>query len=372
MSMRIAQLLTQGRGGPVDHAADVAVAFARLGHESHVVGPPGEYAGRLVEAGVQWHPVEMGHKLDVGGGRQAAGVLSGLQPDVLHAQDRRAGLLGRLWAWRHGVPSVYTLHGVPDSLADLVPGNHAVAPRRRSDRLAYLSAERRLAQVPRSIVVTPCRALARYASDHVGIPARRVRVVVNGVPDRWMARLDGDPGGSSSSPLAVWLGLMAPVKRVEALMHAAVSVPALRLRLVGDGPLRPRIEALASELGMQSRLELTGFVADPLPVLSEGDIFVLPSAAEACPIALLQAMALGLACVATRVGGVPEMLRDGVDGLLVDAGDDASLRETLSALSLDPQLRAALGAAAAGRVRELFTVEHCARRLLGIYEEVTR
>jgi glycosyltransferase involved in cell wall biosynthesis len=368
MSLRIVQVLTQGRGGPVDHAADVAAAFARLGHESHVVGPAGEYVDRLVESGARWHRVEVGHKLDTRGAREVGRLLTRLEPDVVHGQDRRAGMVGRLWAWRHRVPSVYTLHGVPDSLAELVPGNRAVAPRRRSDRLAYLTAERQLARVPRSAVVVPCGALGDYAHDHVGVPAERIRVVTNGIPERWLTA--PRERTAAEAPLAVWLGLMAPVKRVESLVEAVAGVPGLRLRLVGDGPLRERIEALGARLG--SRLELTGFAADPLPLLAEGDLFVLPSAAEACPIALLQAMALGLACVATRVGGVPDLVRDGVDGVLVDAGDDAALRAALAALAADPARRASLGASARARVEELFTAERCARLLIDVYEEVTR
>lgn len=370
--MRIVQLLTQGRGGPVDHAADVAAAFADLGHESHLVGPPGEYVERLGAGGVRWHQAQMSHKLDLRGGRSLERLLDELRPDLVHCQDRRAGMAGRLWGWRTGVPTVYTLHGVPDSLADLVPGNRAVARRGRIDRFAYLTAERHLSRVPRSRVVTPCRAVATYAREHVGIAAERVHVVANGVPTRWTAHRPADPGRAEGPLVAAWLGVMAPVKRVDGLVRAAAGVPGLRLRLVGDGPERRTVERTASDVGLLPRLDLTGFLGDPLPALADAHVFVLPSAAEACPIALLQAMALGLACVATRVGGVPEILRHDHDGVLVDAGDDAALGRALRALAEDPVRRARLGARARERVLEMFTLRHSADRLLEVYRELVR
>jgi len=364
--MRIVQLLTQDRGGPVDHAVDVAAALADRGHESHLIGPAGPYAARLDGTGARFHPVAMTHRADLAGARRLGTVLAGLRPDVLHLQDRRAGLVGRIWAGRRGVPAVYTLHGVPDSLADLVPGNVAVVERRRGDRLAYLTAERQLARTPRSLVVTPSAAVTCYARREVGIAHQRVVTVPNGVEGRWWRH--ERPARVAGEPLVVWAGVMAPVKRVESLVRAVAAVPGLRLRLVGDGPRRAAIEAVAAEVGLGPRLEITGFLADPLPAMADADLFALPSAAEACPIALLQAMALGLPVVAARVGGVPELVRDDVDGVLVD--DGPSLTAALRTLAAESQRRSELGGAARARVRERYTVDACADRLLAVYGRV--
>lgn len=370
--MRIVQLITQGRGGPVDHAVDLAIAFAERGHESHLIGPGGAYAERLRGTGAHWHRAEMTHALDLRGGRRVTRLLSRLRPDVLHAQDRRAGLLGRLWA-RRTTPTVYTLHGVPDTLADLVPGNVAVAPHGRRDRFAYLTAERELARLSGSVVVTPCEALATYARRHVGIPADRVVVVPNGVeapgaPHRTRAT----DSATGAGPLAVWLGVMAPVKRVELLVRAVARVPGLRLRLVGDGPEREAVEAAVDALRLRDRVELTGFLQDPRSALADADLFVLPSAAEACPLALLQAMAHGLPSITTRAGGLPELVRDGTEGLLVDTDDERALAGALSLLAADPPLRSLLGRAARDRALAEFTVQRCATRLLDVYAEVAR
>ncbi len=368
--MRVLQLLTQTRGGPVDHAVEVAVELARQGHDSHLAGPPGEHLTVAAGSGVRTHRVAVRSRHDLAGARAAAGVVGRVAPDVLHLQDRRAGLVGRLLAARQGRPSVYTLHGVPDQLAALVPGNLEVAARRRGDRWAYLRLERLLAATPRSAVVTPCAALAGYARDHVRVPADRVHAVPNGVGPSWLREPPTTTASETPTVRVVWLGVMQPVKRVPDLVRAAALVPEVELVLVGDGPERPRIEAAAAAAGSSARVRLTGHCADPAPHLRAGDVFVLPSAAEACPMALLQAMACGLPVVATRVGGVPEIVRHGRDGLLVPPGSPADLAAALALLAGRPALRHRLGAAGRARVATEFGIEHTVRSLLEIYAGV--
>lgn len=366
--MRIVQLITQARGGPVDHAVDVALELNRLGHDAHLVGPGGDYEVPLAAAGVAVHRASMTGKADLRGARAVAGALRDLRPAVVHCQDRRAGLVGRVLAARTGTPTVYTLHGVPDSLADLVPGNLAVASATRRDRIANLAGERLLARAGRSVVVTPCDALAGYAREQIGIPERQVVAVHNGVSPRWLR--PAMPRQATSTATVAWLGVMQPVKRLPELVRAVAGVRDLRLLLIGDGPERARVEAEIRSAGISDRVELAGFRTDPEALLRASDFAVLPSAAEACPMAMLQAMACGLPIVASRAGGIPEIVRDGVDGILVRTGDDDALRRALERLAGDPQLRGLLGGNARRRVLDRFTVEHCTRELLAVYEEV--
>lgn len=366
--MRVLQLLTQSRGGPVDHAVEVAVELARLGHESHLAGPPGDRLAAAAQRGVQTHDTVVRGKADLAGAGAVAAVIDRVWPDVVHLQDRRAGLVGRVLATRCAIPSVYTLHGVPDELAGLVPGNLAVARRRARDRWAYLRLERLLATVPRSVVVTPCAALATYAREQVGVRRDRVVTVPNGIGVGWLAGPGPVPCAPRSRVRATWLGVMEPVKRVPALVHAAVQVPGLDLELVGDGSERRQVEEVVAATSSSSRVHLAGYRTDPSPYLRDADVFVLPSAAEACPMALLQAMACGLPVVATRVGGVPEVVREGVDGILVDAGDDEQLVAALTLLAEDAALRRRLGEAGRTRVAERFGIEHSVRSLVAVYE----
>jgi glycosyltransferase involved in cell wall biosynthesis len=363
--MRIVQLVTQDRGGPVDHAVDVACELAARGHDSRIVGPLGRLAERLGKASVQLHDVAMPAKTDVRGAARLARAIGDLAPDVLHCQDRRAGLVGRALARRYRIPTVYTLHGVPDGLSTRVAGCAQAEPLRPvRDRLYYVLGERLTARLAPGPIVVPCAALGEYARRDLRQPADRVHVVPNGVDlDRFHPR-DRTPGREIT---AVWVGLMKPVKRVDELVRAVAEVPGLHLRLVGTGPLRDQVAATVREVGVADRVVLAGFADDPAAALADADLFVLPSAAEAFPLALLQAMASGLPVVATRVAGVPELVRHGVDGLLVDADDWHAFRQAVQLLAENAELRERLGRQARERVASGYGIGRCVEQLVAVY-----
>lgn len=358
---RVVQVLTQGTGGPVDHAVDVATELARRGVDSHVLGP------RPVDApGVTWHATTVAGKTDGRGARDALALLRALRADVVHAHDRRAGWLARLAAPVLAAPVVYTLHGVPDGLSDLVPGNVRAAGRRRRDRLYYLTGERLVTRWARARVVVPSAAVATYAVERVGLPERAVSVVHNGVdPDRW--RPAPVPGG----PVTVlWSGVLGGVKRVGLLLDALGAVPHARALVVGDGPERGLVERRAAEPALAGRVELTGWLDDPAPAYARAHVLALTSAAENLPLTLLQGMACGLPALATAVGGVPEVVRDGVDGLLVPADDAAALTAALRTLAGDAGLRERAGRSARDRVEQSFSLDRCVDGLERVYAEV--
>ncbi len=141
---------------------------------------------------------------------------------------------------------------------------------------------------------------------------------------------------------------------------------------MGDGPERATVERLASTLGLNERVSLVGHRDDPAEELARGHAFALTSAAENCPLALLQAMSTGLPVIASRVGGVPEVVRDGRDGLLVEPGDEAAFARALDRLVADPDLRRRLGGAARRRVLDCFTLDRCVDGLLDSYAKARR
>lgn len=360
--MKIAALVTQPHGGPVDHAVDVACELARRGHDSHIIGPVGDYANRLQSAGVHCHEMSIATKTDLRGTRRLQVLLRSLRPDVLHCQDRRAGLVGRFLR-RSAGRTVYTMHGVPDGLSDLVAGNARVARRTVRDVILYIYVERWLDRLMPTEVIVPCAALVPYVVREVGIRADHVRVVPNGIdPARFAS--DGSQRGGKT---ILWVGVMAPVKRIDRLVRALTQVPEARLVLVGDGAERSAIESLVAELGLAERVEFRGFLSDPTPVFAEADVFALPSGAEACPLALLQAMSCGLPVVASRVGGIPDVVRDEVDGLLVDADDVDGLAAGLRKLIDDAGYRAAMGASARERIVTSYSLSRCVDLLLEAY-----
>jgi glycosyltransferase involved in cell wall biosynthesis len=184
----------------------------------------------------------------------------------------------------------------------------------------------------------------------------RVVVIPNAVEVPGDAGLAGDP----AAPLrtVVSMGRLGEEKRFDLLLRAFARVspthPDWRLRILGDGPLRGELEALRDTLGLRDRVELPGVVREPHGALRRGDLFVLASRTEAFPMALVEAMACGLAVIATEYHeGVREIVRDGVDGLLVAPGDAAALGAAMDRLMADPAERRRL-ATRALEVRERF------------------
>ena len=187
----------------------------------------------------------------------------------------------------------------------------------------------------------------------------RVDVVVQGIPlaqvrarraGRSVAR--AQLGLDDADVLVVNVANFREKKDHATLLRAArltLDHPRLRFASVGQGPLEAEIHALHAQLGLAERFRFLGFQADPLSVLVAADVFALTSRHEGLPISLLEAMALGVAPVATAVGGIPEVVTDGAHGILVAPGDPEAVAAALVRLADDAAERARLGAAAARR-----------------------
>jgi len=154
---------------------------------------------------------------------------------------------------------------------------------------------------------------------------------------------------------------------IEAFELAVKECPKMRLWLVGDGELRPAIETLVAEKGLQSHVSFMGIRADVAELLGQCDIFALSSEWEGVPLTILEAMAAGRPVVATAVGGVPELVEDGTTGILVPPGDRVALAEALLRLANDPKLRQLMGEEGQKRARERFDITLTAREYETLY-----
>jgi glycogen synthase len=171
----------------------------------------------------------------------------------------------------------------------------------------------------------------------------------------------------------VFVGRVVRPKGVETLVEAAARMrtPGVQIVLVGDGRDRPRVEHLARRLGVAERVHVTDFVAhERVPaVLASADLLVLPSFYEELGTVLVEAMQVGLPAVASRVGGVPEVVEDGVTGLLVAPGDPAALAAAMDAVLVDPDLAGRLGANALRKAPE-YDLERVAAQVHGLYQRL--
>jgi glycosyltransferase involved in cell wall biosynthesis len=175
------------------------------------------------------------------------------------------------------------------------------------------------------------------------------------------------------SPLILAVGRLVYYKGFEYLIQAMKSIESGQLLIIGEGPLRGRLERLIRELGLQKRVRLLGEVEDTVPYYQAADVFVLPSIArsEAFGIVQIEAMACGKPVVNTRLdSGVPYVSQDQVTGFTVPPEDSAALARALNDLLKDPELRQNFGRAARLRVADEFTREVMVRRTADLYQRV--
>ncbi|MDP9428451.1 MAG: glycosyltransferase, partial [Actinomycetota bacterium] len=218
-----------------------------------------------------------------------------------------------------------------------------------------------------AVVVLTDRTAAALGAD--GVPAGRVSTIPSGFDPDLFAGRSPDVFPEAGRPRIGYVGRLAPQKRADRLVQAFARMrePA-SLVVVGDGPDRERVHALAAGL---PRVHLTGFVEHTAvpAVLASLDVLVLPSAYEEMGSVLTEAMASGLPVVASDVGGIPEVVQHGVTGLLVPPGDVDALAAALDRLAADPGLRARLSAGARARAAE-YAWPLLAARVAAVYARV--
>jgi len=217
-------------------------------------------------------------------------------------------------------------------------------------------------------VITVSRAVAER------VVGARPLVVYAGVPVPETARPPASVGGSPLQRVVGSARRLVPLKGLVYLIRAVASLraefPNLVLEIAGAGPERATLEREAQTLGLSNEVRFLGWVEDLASVLAGWEVFVLPSLEEDFPIAVLEAMAVGLPVVATAVGGVPELVEDGRTGYLVPPGDSAALADRLRLLLLNPQQAYALGAAGRMRVQDHFSASRMVAQISRIYDRV--
>jgi glycosyltransferase involved in cell wall biosynthesis len=345
-----------------DYAAVAAAGGVRLSVGHLKDGGPAHVAARLRAAGVEPACVAIGPRLGPAALRRVRRHLAAVRPDLVHTHLGYADLLGGPAARSLGLPTVATVH------------SHA-APVAVRDRVkARLMTGARNACATRVIAVSES---ARAACVAAGAAPGRVVVVHNGIVGR------ADPGAGVRVRAQLGLGdrdlvvamvsSLRPEKghdvALEALRLLLPRFGALRLVVVGDGPLRPWLERAAAALG--DRVVLVGYRPDVLAVLDAADVLLQPSRADAFPTAALEAMAASVPVVATDVGGVAEIVRDGASGALVAPPPSGpAFAAALAPLLAEPALRRRLGAAGRARFEAEFTAARWAERLRQVYVEV--
>lgn len=248
------------------------------------------------------------------------------------------------------------------------------APRRIVNRLLLRRADRAVA-----VGADVRRALI----ENENFPASRVEVIYNGIdldavasasPSRVAVRSELGLGPSEFAVIVC--ARLDPIKDHATTLHAFQRLlarrPEARLLLVGDGPERHAISTACDTLGLRDRTLLLGLRTDVPRLLAASDVAILTSRSEGIPLFLIEAMAARLPVVATRVGGIPEVVEDGVTGRLAPAGDANALGDHLTELAARPELRTAMGEAGRTRAVERFAESRMLAEYRDLYDQMCR
>lgn len=317
--------------------------------------------GKEVDPRVRVFALGKGEGNHYGLPRELARILREGGYDVLHTHDWGVFLEGGLGAMLAGTRvRVHTVHGpYREYAAGLVPRaklalRHFLERQvaRRFDRVAGVS-----------------EAIAHYMVHDIGIPPRNVCTVHNGIP------VDGaappQPERGEGEVVFLTVGRLAAIKNhalmLRAFARAVEGGARARLLVAGDGPERAAIEAQAASLGLGRAFEMLGFRDDIPQLLRGADVFLLTSRYEGISVALLESMRAGLPVIATRVGGIPETVRDGESGLLFGPDDEAGIARAIGELARDRGRRMALGRRAHELLHEEFSLERMMGRYLEFY-----
>lgn len=330
----------------------------------------GDFRQRIRRPDIAFHDLDKRPGNDMNWLPRLHRLLKHLRPAVLHTRNLNALEAQFVGAWARIPGRVHGEHG--RDVHDLHGRNWKYNLLRRAASV----------WVHRYIAVS--RDLAAWLARDIGVAPGRIRQIYNGVDGgRFHPRRGARPDMGRPQFFAgdAWVigsvGRMAAVKDYPTLIRAFAQLlgrhprpEALRLILVGDGPEMPRCQALVRELGLEDKVWLPGDRQDIAEWLRAFDVFVLPSLGEGISNTLLEAMASGLPVVATRVGGNPELISDGLNGTLVPPGDPETLAQTLLGYALDPALGQRRGDAGRRRVDDDFVIERMAAAYAAVYDEL--
>ena len=367
-------------GGPALHVTYLAEGLDARGYRTTVV------AGRVPKGEASMEAIAAAHDVDLVRARSMSREISPLddlrtivglarlirreRPAILHTHTAKAGTVGRLAALlalgARPPVVVHTFHGH-------VLSGYFSRPKERVFRLL----ERLLARVTTVLVAVSPQVRDELVAFGIA-PPEHFAVIRLGIDLE--RRLDAGTSPAPDLPAAGlvigWAGRMTAVKRVEDTVEALARVRArgvdALLVLVGDGPDRAVAERRAAELGVSADVVLPGAVDEMGAWYRAFDVLLLTSANEGTPVVAIEALAAGTPVVATHVGGVADVVRDGEDGFLVPPGDLDAMADRLELLARDPERRLRMGAAGRERARARYGVARLVEDVDRLYAELLR
>ncbi|HEY1308835.1 MAG TPA: glycosyltransferase [Vicinamibacterales bacterium] len=348
----------RGGQGQVMHTV---MGLRALRHRTALVAHPEGELFRRMREGTDLIPLAPRNEIDLATAWRLSRVLKQLRPDVVHAHD----------------PHAVAMAATALSIVSLSPSPLLVASRRIEFRIGHNSFSRwKYDQVDCFIAISEA-VRERLIAD--GIDREKTTVVHEGVDVERIAQLPAASVHSAfflptHAPIVGNIGALVAQKGQHHLIDAAAivvrSIPDVRFVILGEGELRSSLEEQIKRKHLDRHVFLAGFRPDALELLKGFDLFVLSSLHEGLCTSLVDAMAASKAAVATAVGGVPEVLDDGVTGCLVAARDHDAMAARIVELLKNEPLRTEMGEAGLRRARQRFTVERMVTGTMAVYESL--
>lgn len=295
--------------------------------------------------------------------RQLVEILKQRQIEIVHVHGYKATVCAALARQRHVFAIVKTEHGLPEPMA----GRPLHALRERFYR--YLDAWAARA-TGASVCYVSDDLMAYYQNAHAGLQRA---VIPNGISIVEAGQCVRPPEFRSDRFKMVMVGRLDTVKGHHVAIDALARIgdrPDVELFLIGTGPSESQLRALAEHRGVAGRIHFLGFRRNAYDYIAHCDALLMPSLHEGLPYTLLEAMAFGTPIVASRVGGLAEVLQDGLSGLLIPPGDATALAKAVVALLDDQELRQRLGRHAQQLQRTRYSLEVMTDRYLAVYESL--
>lgn len=352
-------------GGAQVHVRDMACALRARGHQVDViVGRSGPFLDALEDVGVglwslRWLHREVAPWNDLRAVSELRELLHGLQLDIVSSHSSKAGIVTRIAARLARVPCLFTAHGW--AFTDGVG---------RGAAHVYRLAERMMGPLADRIITVSDHDLDLALRYRIA-PRSKLVTVRNGMPD---VAADRRARPETGAARLLMVARFEHQKDHDTLLRALAGIEdePWSLDLIGDGSRRAQLEAMALDLGLADRVRFLGTRADVDDHLANASIFVLSTHWEGLPRSIIEAMRAGLPVVATAVGGVTELVRDGRTGYTVPRRDVRTLRDRLHLLVRDAALRAELGARGRSTYEHEFTFDRMYDETLRVYHDVLR
>jgi len=353
-----------GPGGAEKTVLDVAGAFAAMNLETVIVYLQNRSSSTLLEACGQRNIATVFSQISrlwkVHEWLSFLRAIRRIRPDVLHAHLHYATIVSVVVGALLRIPTFVTLHTLEE------PGFWSKTGLRLRLMFALLN------YLPCELICLTNRskeAVLKYVPNK----RDRIHIIPNGLSTSdWKVSERRFASHDPSRPMVLLsVAVLRRLKGLHHLVHAHAVLsrrfPNLHLHVVGDGPERDNLEREAERVGCGERVVFAGQRPDVREIMQSADMFVLPTLFDALPTVIIEAMATGLPIIASRTGGIPEMIQDGENGLLVEPSNEDELIQACERLIRSPQLAARLGAAARERAERNFDLNVQVQRLVSVY-----